>query len=178
MRLAPLLLAALLAAVPAAAALAQQANRSPGGVERFGNSEQPIQIDADSLEVQQNEQMAVFRGNVQATQGEVRLRADELRVHYRGDAARPQARSAGPASGNIVRIDALGHVFVSSPSETAQGDVGVYDVPRRVITLNGNVVLTRGANVLRGNQLVMDMDSGRSQFSGGRVRALIDPKSQ
>ena len=145
-----------------------------------GNADQPIEIDADSLEVQQDDQVAVFRGNVDAVQGEIRLQADELRVYYRGGGAGNGRGAAIPAGsgGNIVRIDALGRVRVASPGETAAGDVGVYDVPARTITLDGNVVLTRGQNVLRGNRLVMNMETGLSRITGGRVKAIIDPKRQ
>src|SRR5579864_7306747 len=105
------------------------------------DNSQPIEISADSLEVEQDKQIATFRGKVDAIQGEMHLRADTLVVHYRqkGDAGSkaPQAKSppkTGGAGGDpfgggaISRIDASGNVFVSSPEETAQGDTGVYDV--------------------------------------------------
>lgn len=136
------------------------------------DSDQPIEINADSLEVQQNEQLAVFRGNVDATQGRIKLRADELRVHY-ADAQ----QGAEGVSGSIRRIDAVGNVFIWSPTETAQGDIGVYEVDRKVITLTGQVVLTRGQNVLRGQRLVMNTATGVSKIDagGGRVKGLFVP---
>lgn len=127
------------------------------------DSEQPIDIAADSLEVLRDEHVAVFRGNVNATQGNTRLKADELTVHYK---SRKEGGS-GDIAGSISRIDAAGNVFISSPSETAQGDKGVYDVDRREITLTGKVVLTRGENVIRGQHLVMNMETGHSKIDGG-----------
>ena len=44
----------------------------------------------------------------------------------------------------IQRLDAAGGVVVHSPSETAKGDFGIYDLDRKLITLIGNVQLTRG----------------------------------
>ena len=79
------------------------------------DTSQPIEINADSLEVLQDEQVAVFRGNVDAVQGGIRLKADELRVHYRTE----NTDSGGDIAGSIMRIDATGSVFVSSASETA-----------------------------------------------------------
>ena len=139
------------------------------------NSDQPIEINADSLEVQEKERIAVFRGNVDAIQGDIHLRADELKVHYQGG-----GKSTAKASGTITRIDATGRVFVSSPSETAQGDTGVYDVDARQITLTGRVVLTRGENVIRGQRLVMNMESGKSRIEGGdgRVQGLFVPSKK
>ena len=43
---------------------------------------QPIEIEADNLEIQQDKQLAIFAGNVRAVQGTLRLRAQILRVHY------------------------------------------------------------------------------------------------
>ncbi|HZD26907.1 MAG TPA: LptA/OstA family protein [Alphaproteobacteria bacterium] len=183
----PLLLG--IATMLALPALAQQAGQQSAPSLPSAAADKPIQIDADQLEVRQDQNLAIFSGNVQAAQGRIRLRADQVKVRY-------QARKKGkdqdggkdgnggnggaPAAGTITRIDALGHVFVSSPEETAQGDAGVYEVPAKRITLTGNVVLTRGQNVIRGNRLVLDMASGRSHVEGGsnRVRGLfVPPKS-
>ena len=147
------------------------------------NADLPIEINADSLEVQQDKEMAVFRGNVDAKQGDVRLRAQELKVWYRSGGAQQKpaaaAATAADVGGAIVRIDAIGQVLVSSTQETARGDLGVYDVANREITLTGDVVLTRGENVIRGQKLVMDMDTGLSRMQGGagggRVRGLFTP---
>jgi lipopolysaccharide export system protein LptA len=66
-------------------------------------------------------------------------------------------------------MDASGNVYLVDPSETARGDFGVYDTQRRLITMLGNVTLTRGQNVVHGARLVMDLDSGRSTLDGSAV---------
>jgi len=154
-----LLLAA--AAAPAQTSLAPQTD-----------ADQPIEINADNLEVRQDKNLAIFSGNVEAVQGRIKLQADELKVWYR-----PGGSGEAEASGTITRIDATGQVFVSSPEETAQGESGIYDVPAKEITLTGKVVLTRGDNVIRGEKLVLNMATGRSevQGGGGRVRGLFVP---
>jgi lipopolysaccharide export system protein LptA len=178
--LAALSIAGLTLAGPAAAA--------PTGAR--ASPDQPIEITADALEVLQKDQVAVFSGNVDAVQGDIRLRADKVRVHYRtseqkppppkgarpGPAAKPTAASDGANA--ISRIDASGRVFVSSPQETAHGDTGLYDLDNRKIFLEGKVLLTRGESVLRGNRAVMDLDTGRSTMlsaPGERVRGLFTP---
>lgn len=123
------------------------------------DTDQPIRINADSLEVKQQQQLAVFAGNVEAVQGNIVLRADTLRVHYKTDEK---------GGGNTIsRLDASGNVFIASPAETAQGQRGVYDVTAKVITLEGGVVLTRGDNVLRGSRLVLNLATGVSKLEGG-----------
>lgn len=144
---------------------------------RAHDAKQPIEIIADSLEIRRDENVAIFSGNVSATQGRLRLGADSLRVSYR------QSEEGGEeVRATISRIDAVGNVIVSSPTETAQGDSGAYDMDRGVITLIGSVVVTRGENVIRGNHVVLDLNTGHIRMEGGtvagerqRVRALIIP---
>jgi len=142
------------------------------------DSSLPIEIAADTLEVQQDKNLATFSGNVQATQGGIRLRANILEVHYR-----PQQGDAA-VQGAISLINATGKVFFSSPGQTAQGDSSVYDVDKGLIIMNGNVVLTRDKNVIRGNRLVLNLTTGKSKVeggtsaSGGRVRGLFVPNKK
>ena len=155
---------ALAAAVltPLVGANAQDQPPAPGG---------PIEITADSLEVRQDQQTAVFSGNVTAIQGEIILRADQVTVHY----------AVGGGGSTINRIDAQGNVFFSTATETAQGQTGTYDVVNGIITLTGSVVLTTGENVVRGNRLVLNLVAGTSTVEGGppedggRVRGLFVP---
>ena len=145
--------------------------------------DQPIEINADSLEVQQEKQVAIFSGNVDATQGDMKLKADQLKVFYRqgskpGEAPRAQA-PAGTPTGAITRIEAIGRVFVSSPTQTAQGDQGVYDVERNTITLTSRVVITQDKNVLRGDRLVMNLTTGQARMDGqSRVKGLFVPSKE
>lgn len=141
----------------------------------------PIEISADSLEIEQDRQIATFRGDVDATQGMLKLRANKLTVHYRAGAKEGDANA-------ISLIEADGDVFLSSPSETAQGERGVYDVDAAKIQIVGSVVLTRGNNVIRGSRLTLDLITGKSRMEGGgptggqtggkqRVKALFVPSS-
>lgn len=179
-------LALLLASGPALAQL-NLGNRQ--------NSNEPIDISSDTLEVQQDKQLAIFRGKVDVQQGETRLRSDELFVYYRDrnpapanaaggtparqPAPRPAAApAAGPDASSITKIEAKGNVFVSTPKERAQGDFGVYDVDKKTITLTGNVLMTSDESTLRCARAVMHQDTGRSTCEpapGARVRAVIIP---
>ena len=159
------------------------------------NSNEPIDISSDTLEVQQDKQLAIFRGKVDVIQGDTRLRSDELFVYYKDRAAQqtaggqPQrqpaqrpasAPAAGPDSSSISRIEAKGNVFVSTPKERAQGDFGVYDVEKKTVTLTGNVLLTSDDSTLRCARAVMYQDTGRSTCdpaAGQRVRGVIIPNS-
>jgi lipopolysaccharide export system protein LptA len=133
----------------------------------------PIEIAADSMEVEQERQVATFKGSVDAVQGDLRLRADVLVVHY-------QDKADGGGQ-SISLIEADGNVFVSSPDETAQGTHGVYDVNARTIALDGPVTLTRGDNVIKGDRLELELETGVSRVIGGsqgRVKGVFVPEQQ
>jgi len=137
---------------------------------RGQDAQQPIEISADSLEVKQNQNLAVFRGNVDAVQGAFRLRANEVLVHY---------RPGQGGTSNISRIDATGKVRFETATETAQGETGVYDVVEQVVVLTGDVRLTRDKNVLRGDRLTLNLQTGESRIEGpSRVKGLFQPQKK
>ncbi|MFN4309205.1 MAG: LptA/OstA family protein [Ferrovibrio sp.] len=155
------------------------------GLNSRKNSDQPIDITSDTLEVQQDKQLAIFRGNVDAIQGDTRLRSAELYVYYRERSNNQQAGTAkpppsgGPDASSITKIEAKGDVFVSTPQERGQGDFGIYDVDKKTITLTGNVVLSNDQGTVRCARAVMYQDTGRSTcdpIAGGRVRGVFVPK--
>lgn len=138
------------------------------------NASQSIEITADTLEVRQSENVAVFEGSVNAVQGELVLNADMLTVYYRED-------QGGQGNLGVSRIDAEGNVIISSPDETAQGHRGTYDVESGRIDLAGGVILSRGNNIVEGETLTMDLESGVSRVSSGgnaRVQGLFVPDDE
>jgi lipopolysaccharide export system protein LptA len=139
-----------------ALAHAQAQPQQPVSALKGHNSNAPVDVTADRIEVQDRADRAMFAGNVHVTQAELTLDTERLTVAY---------SSAG--SIQIDRLDASGGVVVTSPSETARGDFGVYDLNRKLITLVGNVRLTRGDSNIIGSRLVIDLNSGRAVIDGG-----------
>ena len=154
MRRLPILILTPLALATAAAAMAQ--SREPVSALKGHNSDAPIDLTADRLEVQDRADRAMFSGNVHVKQDELTLDTARLTVAY---------SSGGGVQ--IKRLDASGGVTVRSPSETARGSFGIYDLDRKLITLVGNVVLQRQGSQLSGQRLVIDLDSGRAVIDGG-----------
>jgi lipopolysaccharide export system protein LptA len=176
--------------VPAAAQ-----NNTPNAMQGFSkNRDQPVQIDAATLEVRDKDKVATFSGNVHVIQGDVHMRCQTLVVFYEGDTsagntdtgAKPAAAKSstmlaaqpGPAGqSRIKRLEARGGVTVTQNDQVASGNLGVFDMPKNTVTLTGNVVVSQGKNVSRGEKLTVDMTTGTSKMEGGRVRMLIDPSS-
>jgi lipopolysaccharide export system protein LptA len=141
------------------AAIAQVRQEQPVSALKGHNSNAPVDVTADRIEVQDRADRAIFAGNVHVTQAELTLDTPRLTVAYSG----------GTNGGNVQirRLDAAGGVTVKSPSETARGDFGIYDLDRKLITLIGNVQLNREQNQVNGARLVIDLDSGRATVDGG-----------
>jgi lipopolysaccharide export system protein LptA len=150
----------LMAAGGAAAGQVRQVQ--PVSALKGHNSNAPVDVTADRIEVQDRADRAIFAGNVHATQAELTLDTQRLTVAYSNA---PQ--NGGGTSVQIRRLDAAGGVVVHSPSETAKGDFGIYDLDHTLITVIGNVQLTRGSNVVNGQRLVINIESGRAVVDGG-----------
>jgi lipopolysaccharide export system protein LptA len=126
---------------------------------RNHNSDGPVDVEADRIEVQDRSDRAVFSGNVRVRQGGLSLDAARLTVAY----------ASGGSGVDIQRLDASGGVTVRSATETARGSVAIYDLNRRLITMVGGVTLEQGANRINGGRLVIDLNSGRSVIDGSAV---------
>ncbi len=173
-------------AVLAVATLAQAQGIGSSFQEYQGNLDEPINIEADLLEVDDKSKQATFRGNVVASQGGFSLKSKELIVHYAGNPSGEvaQARAAQQGqSGSIKRIEAKGKVIVATKDDqTATSEWADFDVDKQLITIGGDVVLSQGENVLRGDRLVIDLKTGKSRFevkgesSGQRIRGLFSPR--
>jgi len=119
------------------------------------NSNAPVNYEADRIELQDRQNRVVLSGNVDITQGDLRVQAARTLVNY---------SDAGSLS--IQRITATGGVLVTRGNERASGNVAVYDFNRRIITMVGDVRLRRGSDTLNGGRLVIDLRTGISSVDG------------
>ena len=147
--------------------LAAQQNSPFGGFKHDRTA--PIEITADSLEVRQAQQLAIFAGEVVAGQGTLRLTADRVEVKY------DENSESDSETGAIQNMTAQGNVFISNGAETAQGERAEYDVASGMITMVGSVVLTQGENVISGQTLTINLNEGQGRVEG-RVRSIFTPK--
>jgi lipopolysaccharide export system protein LptA len=161
-----IILATAVLAGGGASAVAQVQQQQGVSALKGHNSNAPVDVTADRIEVQDRADRALFVGNVHATQAELTLDTDRLTVAY---SSKPGATGGSTAGGGVQihRLDAAGGVVVHSPSETAKGDLGIYDLDRKLITIIGNVRLTQRDNVVTGQRLVINLDSGRAVIDGG-----------
>ncbi len=145
-------------------------------------SDKPVKIEADQLEVFDDKKMAVFSGNVMVKQGTTSMQTTELKVHYAGEGSAIE----GDSQQRVSKLEATGKVVVKADGQTATGDWAIFEMASQQVTLGGAVVLSQGKNVLRGTQLIVNLETGQSKLvseapagdaagSGGRVQGLFIP---
>jgi lipopolysaccharide export system protein LptA len=156
--------------------LAQQAQAQEGAFSGLGSdSREPIRIDADRLDVFDRENRAVYGGNVVAVQGDTTIRCSELTIFFERQAGEAAASDEGDS---INRIECEGPVTILSQDQVATGDRAVYDRQIGQMVMTGNVALSQGPNVTRGERLIYDIDRGVANVVAGenqRVRGLFVP---
>lgn len=144
-------------------------------------SDTPVKIEADQLEVDDNDKFAMFSGNVVVKQGTTTMRTSRLKVFYQGEGTAVE----GDASQRVSRLEATGDVVVTADGQTATGDWAIFEMATQEVRLGGKVVLSQGKNVLRGTDLIVNLETGQSKLvsaepatgGGGRVQGLFIPGS-
>jgi lipopolysaccharide export system protein LptA len=176
----------------------------PNAMQGFSqNRDQPIQIEAATLEMRDKKKEATFAGNVKVIQGDTTMTSKTLVVFYESNSAAPAAapaatsktaakaapapaapiQSATPGPGgasSIKRLEARGNVVVTQKDQIVTGETAVFDTKTNLVTMLGGVVLTQGKNVLRGDRLLVDMTTGvsRVESDSGRVQGLFQSSGQ
>ena len=167
----------------------------PNAMQGFSqNRDQPIQIEAASLEVRDKTKEATFAGNVKVMQGDTTMTSKTLVVFYDDKSASPsspppakqktaakgapmQSAQPGPGgSSSIKRLEARGNVVVTQKDQVVTGEAAIFDTKANLMTMQGGVVLTQCKNVLRGDRLTVDMTTGvsRVESDSGTVQGLFN----
>jgi lipopolysaccharide export system protein LptA len=186
-------LAVGVALIATGAAVAQSTMQGvPNAMQGFSqNRDQPIQIEAASLEMRDKKKEATFAGNVKVVQGDTTMTSKTLVVFYESGGDKPatpqpaakgakaapmQSATPGPGgSSSIKRLEARGNVVVTQKDQVVTGETAVFDTKTNLITMLGGVVLTQCQNVLRGDRLMVDMTTGvsRVESDSGKVQGLF-----
>jgi lipopolysaccharide export system protein LptA len=142
----------------------------------------------DRFDWYDQKQIGVARGDAVAIRNGKTIRADVLTAYMTktpaapakpGEKPKPVATPAaakpgapkpgekgapGDEESKLSRVDAQGHVVVTSGSDVGQGDYGVYNAQTGIVTLIGNAVITRDKDVIRGQYAVMDLNTNVSRM--------------
>ena len=97
-----------------------------------GSSNLPIEITANNgIEWQRDKKIMIASGRAKATRGNVSVEADKLRAYYKKDKS---------GVSNLSRIDAIGKVLITSPTQKLTGEMGSYDLIKGILVMTGKKV--------------------------------------
>jgi lipopolysaccharide export system protein LptA len=140
------------------------------------NSKDPINIDAAKLDYFDKEQKLVYTGNVVAVQGQSRLKTPSLVIFLMPKEAATDTGTPSSTNNEVRRMEAAGPVTLSQKDQVGTGDRGVYIKAENKVFLYGNVTLTQGPNVTKGDQLEYDLTTSLAHVTGN-VRSLFIPNN-
>ncbi len=130
-----------------------------GGLKHDSNL--PVEVSSDQLQINQDDGSAVFIGNVIIGQGTMRLSANRVAVEYSQGADR-----------RILKMRATGDVVLVNGAETAQANEAVYSIENSNIVMTGDVILTQGQSALSAQRMIVDLNTGKATLEG-RVKTIL-----
>lgn len=129
-----------------------------------------VNIEADRMEVLDQEKRAIFIGNVDAQRGDIAFRTDRLVANYEDNTG-----DSGEGGTSVTFLEATGAVVIETAEQRITGAWAKMDVAANQVTVGGGVIVTQGSTELRGDQLFVDLDEDTSEMTGGRVRGRFVP---
>ncbi len=139
---------------------------------------EPIHVEADRMVSQEKDSSVVFMGNVEARQGDLVIRADEMTVFYT-----PGKDRENPGSSQVHRLVCRGNVEITRDDWLGIGRRMDYLADERKVVLTGDAKAWQGRNMVAGKTITYYLDEGRSIVeqdktkTGGRVKAVIHPEA-
>lgn len=165
----PAAVALLLALGALSPAAAQTVDATEAAAESKTGRE--VNIEANQMEILDDSNKAIFRGKVVAVRGDITLKCETLVVNYA-----ETADAKGAKNTEVTFLDAAGDVVIQTRRQTVTGEVANMDVRTNVVTVKGGVKVVQGKTVIRGAQLKVDLDTNKSEVTGGRVRGSFVPR--
>ena len=138
------------------------------------DKDQPVSIEADSVDIDEGKQTAIYRGNVILIQGSINLNASRVVVHnFQSDKA---------------HIVATGQQVKFSQEEDGTGGIikgrankAEYGINSAKLELTGKAQLTKGTNTFKSDRIIYDREkavvkAGTSAEGKERVKITIGGK--
>lgn len=154
------------------------------------NSDEPIQIEANQLDIYDKENKAIFSGNVVVVQGVTTMKTKLLKVFYQNRTGKVVPNQNNNKNKSIKRLEASGGVVVvtSTDNQAASADFATFKMATQMIIMCGSVVVSQGKNIMKGEQLEVNLETRESRFvannnckvskDGGRVKGILFPQSK
>lgn len=143
------------------------------------SSSAPIHIEADRMISQEDRNSVVFLGKVDARQGNVTIRSEEMTVYY----AQTKDKSGKNGSNQVDRLICKKNVEVIQDDWIGTSNRLDYYAKERKVILSGDAKAWQGQNMVTGKTITYFLDEGRSiveqdPTKSGRVKAVLHPSSE
>ena len=125
------------------------------------DSKQPIEAQADKMEIDEATRQFQMSGKVVIVQGLTKLTAAFVRIEYTEDQS------------EIKTIYASGSVNLESSGDVAKGDEATYQLSKNMIYLKGNAMLLRADNTLNAENIELNTETGSAVMTG-RVSTTLN----
>ena len=139
----------------------------------------PIVIKSKSLEINNNQKIVIFTGNVTAVKDAFDIECQKMFVHYE---TVPAEKEEVGGKTKINRIVSLGQVRIKrSQGGEAFAEKAVYYQKADKIVLTGKPVVKQGNDFVEGDLITIFLKENRSVVESSqdnKVRAIIFPKSE
>ena len=148
-------------------------------------SDSPLHIASDRMEVKQKEKTILFEGHVQVRQDDLTITGNQMRVYAAESKAEGKAegkKAAKPGDpammDQIDRIEVEGAVKITQKEKMATADKAVYYHQAQKIVLMGSPTVSQGQDKVAGRLITLFLAEERSVVEGGGaapVQAILHP---
>lgn len=126
----------------------------------------PIYVEADQMSSTAESNTVLFTGNVDAKQGDLRIRSDKMTVYY-DDPETPEEKNVPDTTQRIEKLVCVGNVEITREDWLGTSENMTYLADSRQVILTGNAKAWQGQNMVTGQKIIYYMDEGRSEVVGG-----------
>lgn len=123
------------------------------------DSDDPIEIAAESMSVNNETGDAVLLGDVVVIQGDMRMEAPRIDIAYTED-------------GGMETMLATGGVLLVTSEEEVEAQTANYNVDAETMLLTGDVLMVQGRSAISSDTMDIDLDKEIAVLSG-RVRTIL-----
>ena len=146
-----------------------------GGVMDVLAADAPIHIEASRMTSTEKSNSVVFTGDVDAKQGDVRIRSDEMTVFYNAlesptkqkDKKKPTQPAEKKSTQQVEKLICIGNVEVTRGEWLGTAKKMLYLSKERQVILTDNAKAWQGQNMVSGEKIIYYLDEGRSEVIGG-----------
>ncbi len=139
-------------------------------------SNAPIHIEANRMTSVEKSNSVVFTGDVDAKQGDVRIRSDKMTVYYTSKDKKVK-EGKKKASQQVEKLVCIGNVEITRGEWLGTAKKMIYLSHKRQVILTQNAKAWQGQNMVSGDKIIYYIDEGRSEVIGGTSTTLGKNKS-